>query len=60
MRTRSCTSRISEIEKSTVTIACQRLIDEVLKPRFLSAINARTCQVERGRGGKGQARPEAI
>jgi len=30
--------RISEAEKARVTIACERLIDEVLKPRFLPVI----------------------
>jgi len=38
MRTKGRTARISESEKVAVTIACQRFIDEVLKPRFLPAI----------------------
>jgi len=29
---------LSEVEKATITAACQRLIDEVLKPRFLPVI----------------------
>lgn len=29
---------ISEVEKAAVTVACQRFIDEVLKPRFLPVI----------------------
>src|SRR5689334_9798810 len=29
---------ISEAEKAVVTVACQRFIDEVLKPRFLPVI----------------------
>ena len=29
---------ISEAEKTAITIACQRLIDEFLKPRFLPVI----------------------
>jgi hypothetical protein len=35
---RSRSTGISEAEKTTVTVACQRLIDEVLKPRFLPVI----------------------
>jgi hypothetical protein len=31
-------SRPSEAEKSCITAACQRFIDEILKPRFLPAI----------------------
>jgi hypothetical protein len=30
---------ISKAEKTAVTVACQRLIDQVLKPRFLPVIN---------------------
>ena len=30
---------ISEVEKAAVTVACQRFIDEVLKPRFLPVIH---------------------
>lgn len=37
VRTRS-PSGLSEAEKAIITAACQRLIDEVLKPRFLPAI----------------------
>ena len=32
-------SRPSEAEKSHITATCQRFIDEILKPRFLPAIN---------------------
>ena len=30
----------SEVEKSRITAACQRFIDEILKPQFLPAIDA--------------------
>jgi hypothetical protein len=29
---------VPELEKASVTVACQRFIDEVLKPKFLPAI----------------------
>jgi hypothetical protein len=30
---------LSDPEKTVITVACRRLIDEVLKPRFLPTIN---------------------
>ena len=30
---------LSDSEKAVITVACQRFIDEVLKPRFLPTIN---------------------
>lgn len=38
MRTRVKSTGISAAEKAAVTIACQRFIDEILKPRFLPSI----------------------
>lgn len=35
---RSRSTGISQAEKTAVTVACQRLIDQVLKPRFLPVI----------------------
>ena len=29
---------LSDLEKAAITVACQRFIDEVLKPRFLPTI----------------------
>ncbi len=31
-------SGLSDTEKATITVTCQRFIDEVLKPRFLPTI----------------------
>jgi len=38
VRTRATSGGISDAEKAAVTIACQRFIDDILKPRFLPSI----------------------